>query len=128
MDDQHPGEPGLSDELRQLGRNLKTVLEAAWESEERRRLQTELASALEEVATALSSSAHDMLNSPAAQKFHDEVEAWREKIRQSDLSQQVHSELLDALRRVNAQLSGLAERWRAAHDDLDRPGVSGGAA
>ena len=36
----------LSDELRELGRNLKAAAKTAWESEESRRLQQELKSGL----------------------------------------------------------------------------------
>lgn len=128
MDDRQPREPALGDEVRQLGSNLKAILEAAWESDERRKLQAEIASALTEVAAALSSSAKEMLEGPAGQKLQAEVEAWRQKVRHSDLHERAHTELLDALRKVNAELSALAARWRAAPDDSDPPGGSRGEA
>lgn len=128
MDDRQPQRSVLGDELRQLGSNLKAILEAAWESDERRKLQAEIGSALTELAAALSSSAKEMLEGPAGQELQAEVEAWRQKVRQSDLHERAHTELVDALRKVNAELSALVGRWRAAPDDSDQHGGSRGEA
>ncbi len=121
MENRNQPEPGLGDELRRLGSQLKAILEAAWESDERQRAQSEIASALTEVAATLNSAAKDMLESPAGQKLRADVEAWGEKLRQSGLRERAHAELVDALRRVNAELAGLAARWHASPDEAEQP-------
>ena len=45
-DDTPTPENELADELRNLGHNLKGILQAAWESEERRKLQNEIQAGL----------------------------------------------------------------------------------
>jgi len=117
---EHQDAPGdLRDELRQLGSNLKALLEAAWESEERKRAQAEVASALSEAAAALTSAARELAGGPAGQKLREEVEEWTERLRQSEARQHARSELVAVLRRMNAELAEMASRWPASGGERD---------
>jgi len=49
----------LGDELRALGANLRAMLQAAWESDERRRAQQEIETGLEDLARTLRSAGQE---------------------------------------------------------------------
>ncbi len=122
MDDRQHVPGDLRDELQQLGSNLKAVLEAAWESEERKKAQAEVASAMAEAAAALSNAARELAESPAGQKIKAEVEEWGEMLRRSEVRGHARAELLEALHKVNVELAELVTRWRASagQDDQHR--------
>lgn len=120
MDDEQQLPRDLRDELQQLGSNLKAILEAAWESDERRKAQAEVASALSEAAAALSSAARELAESPAGQKIKAEVEEWGELLRRSQVRAHARTELLEALHKVNTELAELAARWRASAGEDDQ--------
>lgn len=79
----------LSAELLELGRNLKLAAKTAWESEESRRLQEELKQGLAALETGLREASRDET---------------RQRVRSGQIETQLRSDLLQALRTVNAEL------------------------
>jgi DNA topoisomerase VI subunit B len=96
----------LADELQNLGRNLKTVLQAAWESEERRKLQREIQAGLAELQKAVNELSH----SPTGQRLRAEVQDLGERVRGTRVETQLRSDLLAALRAINAELEKAAKK------------------
>ena len=120
-DETQPGSPPpgdeplneLADELRALGQNLQAALKSAWESEERKKLQTEIESGLSDLARTLNQAAKDFGESPAGQTLKSDVQDFQERVRTGEVEQKVRSELLGALRAVNTELQ------KAIHKDND---------
>jgi uncharacterized membrane protein YccC len=110
----------LAAELRALGANLKEVLKAAWESEERRRLQTEIGSGLEDLASTLKSAAQEFSESPTGQRLKADVQDARERLRKGQVEGRMREDMLAALRKINAELSKAAAR-RSSEDDSSGP-------
>jgi uncharacterized membrane protein YccC len=111
MTEERPPEENLTDELRRLGKNLSEALRSAWESPERRRLQQELETGLNELTDTIRSEVRAFSESPTGQRFKADVEDVRQKVRSGEAETRVREELVNALRTVNAELQKVSERW-----------------
>jgi len=109
MSDSNPNETktpndNISDQLNELGKNLREALQSAWESEERRKLQKEIEDGLANLGASLSQAARDFSNSPTGQNLKEDVKDMQERWRTGEMHSKVHSELVEALRKVNTEL------------------------
>lgn len=111
MSEQRPSVDDLGNELRSLGENLRQVLQAAWDSEERRRSQEEIERGLEDLAQALRSAGQEFAASPTGQRLKDDVSGLHDRLRSRQVDSPLRAELLAALRRVNEELSRAASAW-----------------
>lgn len=111
----------VTSEFRQLGKNLKEILEAAWESEERRKLQREIESGLSELERSLNQTIEELKESPTGKRIKEEAEDLRGRIRSGELEAQLREDLLSILRRVNTELEKAAERTHISSAGGDEP-------
>jgi HD-GYP domain-containing protein (c-di-GMP phosphodiesterase class II) len=111
----------VTSEFRQLGRNLKEILEATWESEERRKLQREIESGLSELGRSLNQTVEEFKESPTGKRIQSEAEDLRGRIRSGELEAQLREDLLSILRRVNTELEKAAERTHVSSAETDAP-------
>lgn len=108
MTDDRSTQGTVTEELRQLGRNLTQVLNAAWESPERKAIQAEFANALNQLGDVLKEEAHKFKDSPAGQRVKESTQDVRERIRSRD--EELREDLVNALRGANTRLQQTAER------------------
>ncbi len=104
----------LQDEFERLGGNLRSVIQGAWESEERKRVSTEVQSGLNQVGDAISRAARDLSEDPAAQKLRHEVDEIADRVRSGELAEKVRGELIDVLQQVNERLGKIVTRFEEA--------------
>jgi hypothetical protein len=97
-------EGDLSTELRELGRNLKLAARTAWESEESRRLQQELKNGLAALEGGLREASSELTSNETRQRVRNEAHEFGQRVRSGQVETQLRSDLLAALRRVNAEL------------------------
>jgi len=107
----------LGDELRALGATLREMLQAAWESDERKRAQQEIETGLEDLARTLRSAGQEFAASPTGQRLKADVHDLHERVRASQVEDQVRQELVAALRRINEELGKAARAWAAKGAD-----------
>ena len=100
----------VTSEFRLLGQNLKEILQSAWESEERRKLQREIEAGLSELGRTLNQTVEEVRESPTGQRIKSEAEGLRGRIHSGELESQLREDLLSALRRVNAELEKAASK------------------
>jgi hypothetical protein len=100
----------LADELRNLGYNLKGILQAAWGSEERRKLQNEIQAGLAELQKTVA----DFSASPSGQRLKAEVQDLGERVCSGQVESQLRNDLLAALRTINAELEKAAKKGKDA--------------
>jgi HD-GYP domain-containing protein (c-di-GMP phosphodiesterase class II) len=112
----------VTSEFRQLGRNLKEILQATWESEERRKLQQEIETGLSELGRSLNQTVAEFKESPTGQRIKSEAEDLRGRIRSGELEAELREELLSILRRVNTELEKAAARPSPSSVEKDEPG------
>ncbi len=109
MTDSNPNENkapnnNISEELDELGKNLRDALRSAWESEERRKLQKDIEDGLANLGESLSQAAKDFSNSKTGQDLKEDVKDMRDRWRSGEMGSKVHSEIMDALRKINTEL------------------------
>lgn len=96
----------ILNELRDLGRNLSSLLQSAWESDERKKLQQEIETGLSEMRTSLKSAA----SGPTGQAIKADLEGLHQRLRTGEVEERLRSELISALRTANESIKKAAER------------------
>jgi hypothetical protein len=94
----------IGEQLNELGRNLRQVLQSAWESEERQKMQQEIEVGLANLGESLSEAAKDFSNSPAGKSLKADVKDIQERWQSGEMQSKVHNDIMDALRKVNTEL------------------------
>ncbi|MCL4368395.1 MAG: hypothetical protein M1337_04435 [Actinobacteria bacterium] len=105
-------------ELKALGENLRLVLQAAWASDERKKLQGEVEAGLSDLVSALQSAGTEFAQSPAGQRLKAEAQSLQARVRDSRAEERVRDELLAALRKANAELKKAAGKERPGNQGL----------
>lgn len=109
MSDTNPNEhkspnEDIGGQLNELGKNLRQVLQSAWESEERRKVQKEIEDGLANLGASLSQAARDFSSTPAGQTLKEDVEDLKARWRSGEVESKARAELSEALRKVNEEL------------------------
>ncbi len=94
----------LADELRNLGKNLVGILQTAWESEERKRMQREISTGLSDLGATLNEAAAEFNNSSTGQRIKEDVKEFRHNLRSGEIEAKIRTDLLHALQVANAEL------------------------
>jgi hypothetical protein len=113
MSETPPIEPDLGDELRNLGKNLSDFLRAAWASEERKRVQQDIESSLSELGKTIDKAANDFSASETGQRLKSDIHDFHKRVETGEVEQKTRSELVEALKKVNQELTKAANKWGA---------------
>jgi adenylosuccinate lyase len=112
----------LGEEFRRLGRNLEEALRAAWDSDERRRLEGEIEAGLNNAAAALKRAARELSESPAGQHLREELKDLGERVRSGEVESKVRQDVIGGLKALNAELERASQTWRSKKSDsTDKP-------
>jgi hypothetical protein len=114
MSESTPSEDNLAEEFRNLGKNLMDAFRTAWETPERKKLQQDIESGLNELGNTLKEEYDTFNESPTGQRLKADVEDVRERVRTGEAEAKVRSDLLIALRTVNDELQKVTARWAAS--------------
>lgn len=112
-----PEEDDLTEEFRNLGKNLVGTLRTAWESPERKRLQSDIENGLSELGSTLQNEVQTFKEGPTGQRLKSNVEDFRQRVRTGEVSIQARQELLEVLKRANAELEKVMERWSSGRKE-----------
>jgi hypothetical protein len=111
----------LASEFRRLGENLKEALRAGWDSEERRRLESEIEAGLDEAATAIRGAAGEFSDSPTGQRLRAELHDLGERARSGELESRVRQDIVSALQAINRELEQAAATWKRGRSEPPGP-------
>jgi hypothetical protein len=114
MSESTPSEDKLAEEFRNLGKNLVDAFRTAWETPERKKLQQDIESGLNELGNTLKEEYDTFSESPTGQRLKADVEDMRERVRTGEAETKVRNDLLVALRTVNDELQKVINRWSAS--------------
>lgn len=106
-------EPEISDDFKQLGDNLVELLRAAWERPERKEIQSELESGLNELGASLNKAAAEFSTSETGQKLKEEVQDLKSRVQSGEVEGTIRKDLKAALTAVNQELETLAKKIRS---------------
>lgn len=94
----------LTGEFRNLGNNLRDIIQNIWESPERKKLQQEIEAGLDELGKSMNQTFNDIKDSPAGQQFKEDARDLHDRVRSGEVETKVRSELFSILKQVNAEL------------------------
>ncbi len=115
-------EPGIEEELRTLGRRFADVIHAAWASEERRRVETELRDGLRRFSEEVERIYERTRESPAGERVRTKFGEARGRAAESDAARRSRETLAHGLRRLSEELARLADRFTPVKDETRPPG------
>jgi hypothetical protein len=114
MSENSTSEENLTDEFRNLGKNLIDVLHTAWESPERKKLQEEIESGLTEFGSSMKRELETFTDGPTGQQLKSDVEDLQERIRSKEVETKMRDEILNTLRIVNTELEKVTGKFSAS--------------
>jgi len=99
------------DELRKLGRQFGETISTAWNSEERRRFESEIREGVQTFAQEVDKAFKDISSSEPAQKAKSEASEFKDKAASGDIGQKTQSSLAKGLRWFSDELDKLADSF-----------------
>lgn len=124
MSDNPQSEESIVEEFRRLGKNLVSVMQTAWETPERKRIQDEFTTGLNELGTTLRREVDQFSNSSTSQRIKEDVEQLGDKIRSSEATTKVRDELIHALQMANKEIQRVVENWAEGQSKTEPNGVN----
>ena len=107
----------LKDEFRNLGNNLKQVINAAWESEERKKFQAEIEEGMRELGYALDDLAEGIREGEVGQNIRREVDDISERVRSGEVESKAREEVLKALKILNTELEKASTKFASEEEE-----------
>lgn len=98
----------LIDELTRVGQKFVEVVEVAWNSEQRKKIEEDLRTGLVSVATTLEDGFKRVSSSKEAQEAVNAAEEVATKVRSSKITQELSEALAEGLRALSEQMDKLS--------------------
>lgn len=116
MSEQHQPETDLREEFRKLGESLKQFFNAAWESEERQRIQQEVKDGMQEIGRVLDDFAEEVRTSDVGETIRKEANEFGERVRSGEVEEKTRQAISDALQTLNDELQKASDRFSGTVD------------
>ena len=100
----------LTSELRNLGKQFASTLEAAWKSEERVRVEGEIREGVKQFADEVGRVLNNVRESAAAQKVREEAQDLKHKVDEAEVSKKARNGIAQGLSWLSEELGKLAQR------------------
>lgn len=104
-------EPDVSEALRDLGRQFAETMEAAWNSQERRELESEVREGVKHFSEEVQRVFREAKESPAAKRVKVEAEDVRSRVESGDVTHKARSGFVEGLRWLSQELEKLAQQF-----------------
>lgn len=101
----------IAEELKNLGRQFADSVQAAWNSEERIRVENEIREGVKSFANEVDKAIHEARESQAAAKVKEETAELKTKIESGEFSQKAREGLVQGLQWLSEELGKLAEQF-----------------
>ena len=124
---QQPGQE-LLDELTQLADKFATVVRTAWNSEQRKQIETDVKSGLSTMATSIEEGFKQVASSTEAKDLQTKATEVGEKVSSSKFFADLTGALTVGLRGLSDQLDKVSKDLQAKSAATGAPGASGAAA
>lgn len=123
-------ERNLGEELNRLGQSFVEVVKVAWNSDQRRQLEQDLTKGINSLAANLEEGLKKVGESQQAKEFvtraEGVAESVAERVRTSEVSQEVGEGLIKGLRSLSTQLEKLTNELKAKREAQPGPTPSDG--
>ncbi|RMG94948.1 MAG: hypothetical protein D6706_12955 [Chloroflexi bacterium] len=98
-------------ELREMGQKFTETLRAAWQSEERQKIEVELREGLKSFADEVDHLIHELKEGETAEKVKKEATEIKVQIKSGELGQKAKEGLATSLRWLSQELGRLADQF-----------------
>jgi hypothetical protein len=103
-------ERGITDELAKLAEQLAAAARAAWESEERKRVQTDIMTGVQKFGQEITAAVNKAAESEQAQELKTRATKVAEDVQKTDVIDEVRKGILVGLEAINRELGKILER------------------
>ena len=103
-------QPDLTDQFRELGENIKSFFQSAWESEESQKLRQELKNGLNELGKATNEAVDEFKASESGQKFKAEADEFINRVETGEVEAKARDEISKVLTFINSELGKLNQK------------------
>jgi hypothetical protein len=107
-------ESEIVEEFKNLGRQFADTLESMWNSEERRRMETEIRAGVRTFADEVDRVIRDARQSQAATRMKEEASGVKERVESGDVPRRAQEGVVQGLRWLSHELERLAEQFTPA--------------
>lgn len=114
MTDNPKPEENLTDEFVALGKNLVEAMRVTWDGPERKRIQQEIETGLDELGVTLRREAENFASSPTGQQIREDVQDLGERLRTGEAQTKIRQEMLSILQTANSELKKVIDLRSAA--------------
>ncbi len=104
----------LVEEFKRLGRQFGDTVQAAFNSEEARRMETELRAGMRSFADEVERAFREAKDSPAATRMKDEATGMKERVESGDMARKAQEGVVSGLRWLSVELERLANQFTPA--------------
>lgn len=104
-------EPDVSEALRNLGRQFAETMQAAWNSQERRELETEVREGVQYFSEEVQRVFKEAKESPTAKRVKEEAEEVKTRVEAGEVTQKTRSGFVEGLRWLSRELEKLAQQF-----------------
>ena len=109
----------LAAEFAELGKKIRSTIETAWTSEERKKIQSELKDGLERFAKEVDGAFKSARTSDAGKKVEAEIKRVADDIESGKVTNEVRKGLVTGLRSLGNALDKMADSFSAAEANKD---------
>ena len=114
MSEEQKPQSEIGQEIESLASNMRQVLQAIWEREERKQVQKEIQVGLAAFGAAMNELLKDFQEGATADRIREEVDDLGERIRSGETAQKAQSNMVDILRKINADLERAGEKVKSS--------------
>ena len=119
--------PTITDELSKMGKLVAQAIQAAWESDERKKLEAEVIDGLRKFGDEVSAATKKAGESDTAKQIKTQAEKVAADMQEKDVAGDIRKGLISGLEVINVELGKLVERLEPKKAP-DAPGAEGTAA
>ena len=102
--------PTITDELSKMGKLVAQAIQAAWESEERKKLEAEVVDGLRKFGDEVSAATKKAGESDTAKQIKTQAEKVAADMQEKDVAGDIRKGLISGLEVINVELGKLVER------------------
>ncbi len=110
MSEEQKVEKNIADELGKLGKQAADTIKAAWESDDRKRIQSELTEGLQKFGNDISQAVQKVSEGEQAKDLKVKAEKVAVDLKESDVVEDVRKGILSGLDVLNKELGRLLEK------------------
>lgn len=113
--------PDLAAEFAELGKKIRSTVETAWTSEERKKIQAELKEGLDRFVKEVDGAFHNARTSETGKKVEAEVKRVTSDFESGKVAAEVRKGLVTSLRALGNALDKMADSFTEAEAKKDVP-------